>query len=57
MTLTRNEEFNAGELALQMILEHGTERLTEAFRILPNEAMVARNALRRSGRLPVATRA
>lgn len=38
--MTRNEDFSAGDLALQMILEHGTEGLAEALRILLNEAMV-----------------
>lgn len=38
--MTRNEHFNAGEAALQMIFEHGMDGLSEAFRILLNEAMV-----------------
>src|SRR5882672_9204254 len=38
--MTRNEDFNAGEAALQMIFEHGIDGLPEAFRILLNEAMV-----------------
>ena len=38
--MTRNDNFNAGERALQLILENGTDGLVEAFRILLNEAMV-----------------
>lgn len=38
--MTRNDNFNAGERALQLILENGTAGLVEAFRILLNEAMV-----------------
>jgi transposase-like protein len=37
--MTRNDDFNAGEAALQMIFEHGMDGLAEAFRILLNEAM------------------
>jgi transposase-like protein len=38
--MTRNDDFNAGDRALQMILENGTDGLADAFRILLNEAMV-----------------
>jgi transposase-like protein len=37
--MTREKEFNAAEAAMQMILEHGTEGMAEAFRIILNEAM------------------
>lgn len=37
--MTRNDDFNAGDAALQMIFEHGMDGLSEAFRILLNEAM------------------
>lgn len=38
--MTRNDDFNAGERALQMIFEHGMDGLAEAVRILLNEAMI-----------------
>lgn len=37
--MTRNDDFSAGDDALQMIFEHGMDGLSEAFRILPGEAM------------------
>ncbi len=38
--MTRIEELNAGERALQLIVESGTDGLLEAFRVLLNEAML-----------------
>ena len=37
--MTRNNEFNAAETALQMICENGMDGLVEAIRLLLNEAM------------------
>ena len=37
--MTRNNEFNATETALQMICENGMDGLVEAIRLLSSEAM------------------
>jgi putative transposase len=44
--MTRNNDFNAGERALQMIFEHGMDGLAEAVRILLNEAMIIERSQR-----------